>query len=203
MTRDRIYSDVSWLDKHFTLIDTGGIEPKSKDEILAKMREQAQLAIEMADVVVLMVNVKDGVTANDQEVAQMLMKAKKKIILAVNKVDNVGEPPFEFYEFYNLGLGDPIAISSANGLGIGDLLDEITKQFPEDADTSEDEDEIKVAVIGRPNAGKSSLINKIMGEERVIVSNVAGTTRDAIDTHYEKNGDKFLFIDTAGMRKTR
>ena len=201
VTRDRIYSDVSWLDKHFTLIDTGGIEPKSKDEILAKMREQAQLAIEMADVVVLMVNVKDGVTANDQEVAQMLMKAKKKIILAVNKVDNVGEPPFEFYEFYNLGLGDPIAISSANGLGIGDLLDEITKQFPEDADTSEDEDEIKVAVIGRPNAGKSSLINKIMGEERVIVSNVAGTTRDAIDTHYEKNGDKFLFIDTAGMRK--
>lgn len=201
VTRDRIYSDVSWLDKHFTLIDTGGIEPKSKDEILAKMREQAQLAIEMADVVVLMVNVKDGVTANDQEVAQMLMKAKKKIILAVNKVDNVGEPPFEFYEFYNLGLGDPIAISSANGLGIGDLLDDITKQFPEDADTSEDEDEIKVAVIGRPNAGKSSLINKIMGEERVIVSNVAGTTRDAIDTHYEKNGDKFLFIDTAGMRK--
>lgn len=201
VTRDRIYSDVSWLDKHFTLIDTGGIEPKSKDEILAKMREQAQLAIEMADVVVLMVNVKDGVTANDQEVAQMLMKAKKKIILAVNKVDNVGDPPFEFYEFYNLGLGDPIAISSANGLGIGDLLDEITKQFPEDADTSEDEDEIKVAVIGRPNAGKSSIINKIMGEERVIVSNVAGTTRDAIDTHYEKNGDKFLFIDTAGMRK--
>ena len=201
VTRDRIYSDVSWLDKHFTLIDTGGIEPKSKDEILAKMREQAQLAIEMADVVVLMVNVKDGVTANDQEVAQMLMKAKKKIILAVNKVDNAGDPPFEFYEFYNLGLGDPIAISSANGLGIGDLLDEITKQFPEDADTSEDEDEIKVAVIGRPNAGKSSLINKIMGEERVIVSNVAGTTRDAIDTHYEKNGDKFLFIDTAGMRK--
>ena len=201
VTRDRIYSDVSWLDKHFTLIDTGGIEPKSKDEILAKMREQAQLAIEMADVVVLMVNVKDGVTANDQEVAQMLMKAKKKIILAVNKVDNAGDPPFEFYEFYNLGLGDPIAISSANGLGIGDLLDEITKQFPEDADTSEDEDEIKVAVIGRPNAGKSSLINKIMGEERVIVSNVAGTTRDAIDTHYEKNGDKFLFIDTAGLRK--
>ena len=201
VTRDRIYSDVSWLDKHFTLIDTGGIEPYSKDEILSKMREQAQLAIEMADVVVMMVNVKDGVTANDHEVAQMLMKAKKKIVLAVNKVDNIGEPPMEFYEFYNLGLGDPVAISSANGLGIGDLLDEITKLFPADADLSEDEDEIKVAVIGRPNAGKSSLINKIMGEERVIVSNVAGTTRDAIDTHYEKNGDKFLFIDTAGMRK--
>ncbi len=201
VTRDRIYSDASWLDKNFTLVDTGGIEPNSKDEILSKMREQAQLAIDMADVVVMMVNVKEGVTANDHEVAQMLMKAKKKIVLAVNKVDNPGEPPLEFYEFYNLGLGDPVAISSVNGLGIGDLLDEITDLFPPDADLSEDEDEIKVAVIGRPNAGKSSLINKIMGEERVIVSNIAGTTRDAIDTHYEKNGDKFLFIDTAGMRK--
>ncbi len=201
VTRDRIYSDVSWLDKHFTLIDTGGIEPKSKDEILAKMREQAQLAIEMADVVVLMTSVRDGVTANDHEVAQMLLKAKKKIVLAVNKVDNIGEPPLEFYEFYNLGLGDPIAISSSNGLGLGDLLDEITAKFPEDADTGADDDEIKVAVIGRPNAGKSSLINKLMGEERVIVSDIAGTTRDAIDTHYEKDGDKFLFIDTAGIRR--
>ena len=201
VTRDRIYSDVSWLDKHFTLIDTGGIEPKSKDEILAKMREQAQLAIEMADVVVLMTSVRDGVTANDHEVAQMLLKAKKKIVLAVNKVDNIGEPPLEFYEFYNLGLGDPIAISSSNGLGLGDLLDEITAKFPEDADTGADDDEIKVAVIGRPNAGKSSLINKLMGEERVIVSVIAGTTRDAIDTHYEKDGDKFLFIDTAGIRR--
>ena len=201
VTRDRIYSDVSWLDKHFTLIDTGGIEPKSKDEILAKMREQAQLAIEMADVVVLMTSVRDGVTANDHEVAQMLLKAKKKIVLAVNKVDNIGEPPLEFYEFYNLGLGDPIAISSSNGLGLGDLLDEITAKFPEDADTGADDDEIKVAVIGRPNAGKSTLINKLMGEERVIVSDIAGTTRDAIDTHYEKDGDKFLFIDTAGIRR--
>ena len=155
----------------------------------------------MADVVVLMTNVHDGVTANDQDVASMLLKAKKKIVLAVNKVDNIGDPPFEFYEFYNLGLGDPIAISSTHGLGVGDLLDEVTKKFPEDADTSEDEDEIKVAVIGKPNAGKSSLINKILGEERVIVSNVAGTTRDAIDSHYERDGDKFLFIDTAGMRK--
>lgn len=201
VTRDRIYSDVSWLDKHFTLVDTGGIEPMSKDEILSKMRQQAQLAIEMADVVVLMTNVKDGVTANDQEVAQMLLKAKKKIVLAVNKVDNIGDPPFEFYEFYNLGLGDPIAISSTHGLGVGDLLDEVTRKFPEDADTSEPEDEIKVAVIGRPNAGKSSLINQIIGEERTIVSNIAGTTRDAIDSHYERNGEKFLFIDTAGMRK--
>lgn len=201
VTRDRIYSDAVWLDKHFTLIDTGGIEPASKDEILVQMRRQAQLAIEMADVVVLMTNVKDGVTANDQDVAQMLLKAKKKIVLAVNKVDNTGDPPFEFYEFYNLGLGDPIAISSTHGLGVGDLLDEVTHLFPEDADTSDDEDEIKVAVIGKPNAGKSSLINKILGEDRVIVSSIAGTTRDAIDSHYEKNGDKYLFIDTAGMRK--
>ncbi len=201
VTRDRIYSDVSWLDKHFTLIDTGGIEPMSKDEILSKMREQAQLAIEMADVVVLMTNVKEGVTANDHEVAQMLLKAKKKIVLAVNKVDNFGDPPMEFYEFYNLGLGDPIAISSANGLGLGDLLDAVTEKFPDDADTSEDDGEIKVAIIGRPNAGKSSLINNIMGEERVIVSDIAGTTRDAIDTHYEKDADKFLFIDTAGIRR--
>lgn len=201
VTRDRIYSDVSWLDKHFTLIDTGGIEPMSKDEILSKMREQAQLAIEMADVVILMTNVKDGVTANDHEVAQMLLKAKKKIVLAVNKVDNIGAPPMEFYEFYNLGLGDPVAISSANGLGLGDLLDEVTAKFPADADTDEPDDEIKVAIIGRPNAGKSSLINKLMGEDRVIVSDIAGTTRDAIDTHYEKDGDKFLFIDTAGIRR--
>ncbi len=201
VTRDRIYADVSWLDKHFTLIDTGGIEPKTNDEILAQMRRQAQLAIEMADVVIMMTNVIDGVTANDIDVAAMLLKAKKKIVLAVNKVDNIGEPPFEFYEFYNLGLGDPIAISSTHGLGVGDLLDEVTHKFPDDADTDEDEDEIKVAIIGKPNAGKSSLVNKILGEERVIVSNIAGTTRDAIDSHYEKNGDKFLFIDTAGMRK--
>ncbi len=201
VTRDRIYSEASWLDKHFTLIDTGGIEPLSKDEILSKMREQAQLAIDMADVVVLVVNAKDGVTANDVEVSQMLLRAKKKIVLAVNKCDNVGNPPFEFYEFYNLGLGDPVAISSVNGLGIGDLLDEITSLFPADADTEPEEDVIKVAVIGRPNAGKSSMINRIIGEERVIVSDIAGTTRDAIDTRYERDGDKFLFIDTAGIRR--
>lgn len=201
VTRDRIFADVSWLDKHFTLIDTGGIEPASKDEILVQMRRQAQLAIEMADAVILMVNVRDGVTATDIDVAQMLIKAKKKIVLAVNKVDNTGDVPMEFYEFYNLGLGDPVAISSTHGLGVGDLLDEVTKLFPDDADTSEDEDEIKVAVIGKPNAGKSSLINRILGEDRVIVSSIAGTTRDAIDSHYEINSDKFLFIDTAGMRK--
>ncbi|MDD6213958.1 MAG: ribosome biogenesis GTPase Der [Firmicutes bacterium] len=203
VTRDRIYADVSWLDKHFTLIDTGGIEPNSKDEILSQMRRQAELAIDMADVVVLMTNVADGVTSNDLDVASMLLKAKKKIVLAVNKVDSIGDPPMEFYEFYNLGLGDPIAISSTHGLGVGDLLDEICANFPSDADTSEDEEEIKVAVIGRPNAGKSSLINRILGENRVIVSNVAGTTRDAIDLHYERGTDKYLFIDTAGMRKRK
>ncbi len=201
ITRDRIYADASWLDKHFTLIDTGGIEPASKDEILSQMRLQAQMAIEMADVVIFMVNVRDGLTANDSDVAAMLLKAKKKIVLAVNKVDNIGDPPFEFYEFYNLGLGDPIAISSTHGLGVGDLLDEVTKLFPEDADTSEEEDEIKVAVIGRPNAGKSSLINKILGENRLIVSDIAGTTRDAIDSRFVRGEDKFLIIDTAGMRK--
>lgn len=201
VTRDRIYADAVWLDKHFTLIDTGGIEPASKDEILSQMRRQAQMAIEMADVVIFLVNVRDGLTANDSDVASMLLKAKKKIVLAVNKVDNIGDPPFEFYEFYNLGLGDPIAVSSTHGLGVGDLLDEVCKQFPEDADTTEDEDEIKVAVIGRPNAGKSSLINKILGENRLIVSNIAGTTRDAIDSRFSIGEDKYVFIDTAGMRK--
>ncbi len=203
VTRDRIYADASWLDKHFILIDTGGIEPNSKDEILSQMRLQAELAIDMADVVVLLTNVADGVTANDLDVASMLQKAKKEIILAVNKVDNIGEPPMEFYEFYNLGLGDPIAISSTHGLGVGDLLDEVCSHFPEDADLSENDDEIKVAVIGKPNAGKSSLINKILGENRVIVSGIAGTTRDAIDSHFEKGEDKYLFIDTAGMRKRK
>ena len=203
VTRDRIFADAVWLDKHFTLIDTGGIEPQSKDEILVQMRRQAQLAIEMADVVILLTNIRDGVTANDLDVTSMLLKAKKKIVLAVNKADAPGEPPAEFYEFYNLGLGDPIAISSVHGMGVGDLLDEVCAKFLENAETAEDEDEIKVAVIGRPNAGKSSLINRILGEERVIVSNVAGTTRDAIDSHYVCGEDKYLFIDTAGMRKRR
>ncbi|MBS7297573.1 MAG: ribosome biogenesis GTPase Der [Eubacteriales bacterium] len=201
VTRDRVYADVSWLDKHFTLIDTGGIEPNSKDEILSQMRRQAELAVEMADVVILMTNLHDGVTANDMDVASMMLKAQKKIVLAVNKADTVGEPPAEFYEFYNLGLGDPIAISSTHGLGVGDLLDAVCEQFPEDSDTSGEDDSIKIAVIGRPNAGKSSLINHILGEERVIVSNIAGTTRDAIDSSYEKDGIKYTLIDTAGMRK--
>lgn len=201
VTRDRVYADVSWLDKNFTLIDTGGIEPNSKDEILSQMRRQAELAVEMADVVILMTNLHDGVTANDMDVAAMMLKAQKRIVLAVNKADSIGEPPAEFYEFYNLGLGDPIAISSTHGLGVGDLLDAVCDQFPEDADTSDDEDAIKIAVIGRPNAGKSSLINRILGEDRVIVSNIAGTTRDAIDSRYEKDGARYILIDTAGMRK--
>lgn len=201
VTRDRIYADAEWLDRSFTMIDTGGIEPLSKDEILSKMREQARLAIELADVVVMVASAKDGVTANDIEVSQMLLKAKKRVVLAVNKCDGIGEPPAEFYEFYNLGLGDPIAVSSTNSLGLGDLLEEVTAKFPEDADTAEDDEYIKVAVIGRPNAGKSSLINRIIGEERVIVSDVAGTTRDAVDTRWEKDGDRFLFIDTAGIRR--
>ena len=201
VTRDRIYADASWLDKNFTLVDTGGIEPAGKDEILMQMKRQAELAIETADVVILMVNVREGITAADQDVAAMLQKAQKKIVLAVNKVDNIGEPPMEFYEFYNLGLGDPIAVSSTHGLGVGDLLDEVCSQFPADADTSAEDDSIKVAVIGRPNAGKSSLINKLLGEERVIVSDIAGTTRDAIDSHFRLGEDKFIFIDTAGLRK--
>ncbi len=201
VTRDRVYADVSWLDKSFTLIDTGGIEPHSNDEILVQMRRQAELAVDMADVVILMTNLHDGVTANDMDVASMMLKAQKRIVLAVNKADSVGDPPMEFYEFYNLGLGDPIAISSTHGLGVGDLLDAVCEKFPEDKDTSEEDDSIKVAVIGRPNAGKSSLINRILGEDRLIVSNIAGTTRDAIDTKYERDGVKYTLIDTAGMRK--
>ena len=201
ITRDRIYADISWLDKNFTLIDTGGIEPDSGDIILSQMREQAQIAIDTADVILFMVDVKQGLVDADSKVADMLRRSHKPVVLVVNKVDSFQKYMADVYEFYNLGLGDPIAISSTHGLGVGDLLDEVTHLFPEDADTSDDEDEIKVAVIGKPNAGKSSLINKILGEDRVIVSNIAGTTRDAIDSHYEKNGDKYLFIDTAGMRK--
>ena len=201
ITRDRIYADAEWLDKHFTLIDTGGIEPNSKDEILSQMRRQAELAIQTADVVILMVSLADGVTANDMDVASMLLKAQKEIVLAVNKSDSIGEPPPEFYEFYNLGLSDPMPISSTHGLGVGDLLDAVCAKFPPETDTSEADDSVKVAVIGRPNAGKSSLINKLLGEDRVIVSNIAGTTRDAIDSPYERNGQKFTLIDTAGMRK--
>lgn len=201
VTRDRIYADAEWLGRHFTLIDTGGIEPAGKDEILVQMRRQAELAISTADVVILLVSLTEGITANDSDVAAMLLKSNKNVILAVNKSDSVGDPPPEFYEFYNLGLGDPIAISSTHGLGVGDLLDEVCARFPENDKTEQDDSIINVAVIGRPNAGKSSLINRILGEERVIVSDIAGTTRDAIDSMYECEKGKFLFIDTAGMRK--
>ena len=183
------------------LVDTGGIEPYSKDVILSQMRMQAQMAIENADVIVLVVDVTTGLTATDADVASMLQKSKKPVIVCVNKVDNVGQPPMEFYEFYNLGLGDPIAVSSIHGLGTGDLLDACFAYFPPEEEEEEDDDVIKVAVIGKPNVGKSSLINRILGEERVIVSNVAGTTRDAIDSYYENEQGKFCFIDTAGMRK--
>ncbi len=201
ITRDRIYADAEWIGREFTLIDTGGIEPSSKDTILTQMREQANMAIDMADVILFMVNVRDGMTAADKEVASMLRKCKSPVILVCNKVDNPGNPPMEMYEFYNLGVGEPFPISSIHGMGLGDLLDEVVKLFPPESDNAEEDDAIKVAVVGKPNAGKSSLINRILGENRVIVSDIAGTTRDAIDTPYEKDGQKYIFIDTAGMRK--
>jgi len=201
VTRDRIYAESEWLGRTFTLIDTGGIEPESKDEILAQMRRQAEMAIEMANVILFLVDIRDGLTASDKDIASMLIKSRKPVILVCNKVDNTGEPPLELYEFYNLGLGEPFAISSIHGLGIGDLLDEVIKHFPEADEEEYEEDVIKVAVIGKPNAGKSSLINKILGEERVIVSDIPGTTRDAIDTYVERDGNTYVFIDTAGMRK--
>lgn len=201
VTRDRIYTDVEWRNRTFTLIDTGGIEPYTEDKIMQQMKRQAELAIETADVIIFMVDCKDGMTASDKEVGSMLRKAKKPIILAVNKVDRVGEPPPEVYEFYNLGLGDMITISSVHGLGMGDLLDAVYEHFPEDTGEDYSDDVIKVAVIGKPNAGKSSLINKILGEDRVIVSDIPGTTRDAIDTYFEKDNGKYVFIDTAGIRR--
>lgn len=201
VTRDRIYVDAEWCGKEFTMIDTGGIEPKSNDIILAQMKYQAQLAIDMADVIVFIVNVREGMTAADKDVAVMLQKCGTPIVLVANKVDSPGEPPLEMYEFYNLGVGDPWPVSSIHGLGVGDLLDEIVKYFPEDLELEDESDIIHVAIVGKPNAGKSSLVNKILGEERVIVSEVAGTTRDAIDSLYEFNDKRYMLIDTAGMRK--
>lgn len=201
VTRDRIYTEVEWRSKKFTLIDTGGIEPYSADIIMQQMKRQAELAIDMADVIVFLVDSRDGVTASDKEVATLLRKSKKPVLLVVNKVDRTGDIPPEVYEFYNLGMGDPLTVSSVHGLGMGDVLDEIYKHFPEDMDADIDEHIIKVAVIGKPNAGKSSLINKILGEERVIVSDIPGTTRDAIDTYVNVQGDEYMFIDTAGIRR--
>lgn len=201
VTRDRIYSKCEWRSREFMVVDTGGIEPDSDDVILSQMRRQAEIAIERADVIVLVTDIKCGVTASDQDVSSMLLKSGKPVVLAVNKCDTIGEPPVELYEFYNLGLGDPFPISSQHGHGTGDLLDEVFKYFPEENYQDYDDEFIKVAVIGKPNAGKSSLINRIAGEERVIVSNIAGTTRDATDTVIENENGKYVFIDTAGIRK--
>lgn len=201
VTRDRIYSECEWLNHTVMLIDTGGIEPKTDDMLLSKMKDQANIAIDSADVIVLVTDITAGVTANDQDIASMLLKSGKPVVLCVNKVDSIGELPPDFYEFYNLGLGDPIAVSSVHGHGTGDLLDACFEHIDFSAEDSEDDDTIKVAIIGKPNVGKSSLVNRIAGEERVIVSNIAGTTRDATDTAVENEFGKFILIDTAGIRR--
>ena len=201
VTRDRIYAKGEWRNRQFMLVDTGGIETSTEDVILKQMRQQAELAIERADVIILVTDVRCGVTADDSAVASMLQKSGKPVILAVNKCDTIGEPPMELYEFYNLGIGDPYPISAAHGHGTGDMLDALYEYLPEEDAEDDDEDNIKVAIIGKPNVGKSSLVNRIAGEERVIVSNVAGTTRDATDTVVENEEGTFTLIDTAGIRK--
>lgn len=201
ITRDRIYADISWLDRMFTLIDTGGIEPDSKDIILSQMREQAQIAIDTADVIMFMVDVKQGLMDADAKVADMLRRSNKPVVLVVNKVDNFDKYMADVYEFYNLGIGDPHPISAANRLGIGDMLDEVTSYFEKNGEEEEEDDRIKVAIVGKPNVGKSSIVNKLAGENRVIVSDIAGTTRDAIDTDIKYNGKEYVFIDTAGLRR--
>ena len=201
VTRDRVYADSEWRGRKFTLIDTGGIEPDSNDEILVQMKRQAEIAMETADVIIFLTDIKQGVTASDYEVATMLRKTKKPIVLVCNKADKIGEVPDELYEFYNLGLGEPFPVSSLNQLGTGEVLDAIYDKFPPESELDDDDEYIHVAIIGKPNAGKSSLINKILGENRLIVSNIAGTTRDAIDTKYENEYGKYVFIDTAGIRK--
>ena len=201
VTRDRIYAETNWRGRDFTLIDTGGIEPESDDIILSQMREQANLAINMADVIIFLTDIRQGVTSADKEIALMLKKSGKPIVLVCNKADNFEKDKEEIYEFYNLGIGEPYPISAANALGIGDVLDKIYENFPEKAENEEEQDAIKVAVIGKPNVGKSSLINKILGENRLIVSNIAGTTRDAIDTPFENEKGKYILIDTAGVRR--
>ena len=201
VTRDRIYGDCEWLNHKFLLVDTGGIEPNTSDVILSQMRTQAEIAISTADVIILVTNIRDGVVASDYEVATMLQKSGKPIVLCVNKCDSIGEPEPEFYEFYNLGLGDPVAVSASHGHGTGDLLDEVLKYLPECEDEADDDEIIKVAIIGKPNVGKSSLVNKISGVNRAIVSDIAGTTRDTTDTFIENEYGKFNFIDTAGLRR--
>lgn len=201
VTRDRIYGECEWENRVISLVDTGGIEPMSQDVILSQMRTQAQIAIDGADVIIMVTDVRSGVVATDEEVAIMLKKSGRPVILAVNKCDNVGDVPPEFYEFYNLGLGDPVAVSSVHGHGTGDLLDRVMELIPDEQEEDDDREEIKVAIIGKPNVGKSSLVNKISGQERCIVSNIAGTTRDAIDTAVENQHGKFILIDTAGLRR--
>ena len=201
VTRDRIYAEVSWLDKSFTLIDTGGIEPDSSDIILSQMREQAEIAIETADVIIFLTDVRQGLVDSDAKVADMLRRSRKPVLLVVNKVDNFDKFMPDVYEFYNLGIGDPIPVSAASKLGIGDMLDEVVKNFPEGTDTGEEDDRPKIAIVGKPNVGKSSIINKLIGNNRVIVSDIAGTTRDAIDTPVVYNKKEYVFIDTAGLRR--
>ena len=200
VTRDRVYAQSTWRGRTFSLIDTGGIEPESEDIIISQMREQANIAISVADVIIFLTDIKQGVTAADKEIALMLKKSKKKVILVCNKADNYGKTSDDIYEFYNLGLGDPYPVSSVNAIGIGDVLDAIYESLPEKQE-GEDEETIKVAIIGKPNVGKSSLVNKILGENRVIVSDIAGTTRDAIDSNFENEFGKYVFIDTAGIRR--
>ena len=201
VTRDRVYGEANWRGRNFTLIDTGGIEPESNDIILSQMKNQANIAINIADVIIFLTDIKQGITAADEEIALMLRKSKKKVVLVCNKADNFGKTSDDIYEFYNLGLGDPHPVSSTNALGIGDVLDAIYEEFPPKDENEEDDEIINVAVIGKPNVGKSSLVNKILGEDRVIVSNIAGTTRDAIDSYFENSKGKYNFIDTAGIRK--
>lgn len=201
VTRDRLYGNCEWLGHKFLVVDTGGIEPFSDDIILSQMRVQAQLAIDTADAIIFVTDIRTGLVANDMEVAQMLQKCGKPVVLCVNKCDTVGETPMDIYEFYNLGLGDPIPVSSVHGHGTGDLLDEVIKYFPESEDQPENEEVISVAVIGKPNVGKSSLVNALCGENRVIVSDIAGTTRDATDTEVDNENGQYLFIDTAGLRR--
>ena len=201
VTRDRIYADVEWLDKSFTLIDTGGIEPETNDIILAQMREQAQIAIDTADVIIFITDVRQGLVDSDAKVADMLRRSHKPVVLVVNKVDNFDKFMPDVYEFYNLGIGDPHPISAVSKLGIGDMLDEVVKHFPKGSGEAEEDDRPKIAIVGKPNVGKSSIINKLLGENRVIVSNIAGTTRDAIDTVIEHGGKEYVFIDTAGLRR--
>ena len=201
VTRDRIYAEANWRGIDFTIIDTGGIEPESEDIIISQMREQADMAISMADVIVFVTDFKAGITSSDSEIAMMLRKSKKPIVLICNKADNLGKTPDDIYEFYNLGLGDPYPVSAKNALGIGDALDAIYELLPRNTDEQNEGDVIKVAFIGKPNVGKSSLVNKILGENRVIVSNVAGTTRDAIDSEFQNSYGKYVLIDTAGIRR--